>query len=105
MSGSKAKRPDDMTPDERSQFEPDVLAATQKAMEGGQSGFEYEFHDAALSGQYPNTTISVRYWDPRYQRESTSTYRIWKALVSDDGTLEHPAVRAAVLIKVWALGG
>ena len=100
-----AMRPDDMTSEERSGFERELLAATHHAMEGGQSGFGYQFRGAELTGEYPDTTITVRYWDPRYQRERSPSYRIWKELVWEDGTLEHPAPRAAVLIKVWALGG
>lgn len=105
MSDSTAKRPDNMSPTERMQFERDVLTATQRAMQAGQSGFAYEFRDAVLAGQYPGTVLTVRYWDPRYQRESKPSYRIWRDLVWEDGSLEYPAERAAALIKVWALGG
>jgi hypothetical protein len=74
-------------------------------MASGQHGFDYEFRGASLIGRFPDTRIEVRYWDPLHGRELTPSYRIWRSLVDSDGVLEYPPGRAAVLIKVWALGG
>ena len=105
MSGSKAKRVREMDAHERSAYERGVLEATERAMASGQPGFDYEFHGASLIGSFPETQIEVRYWDPRYGREQTPSYPIWRSLVDSEGVLEYPPARAAVLIKVWALGG
>ena len=100
-----AKRASDLTHEERSAFEQDVLAATEEEMKVPQPGFAFEFRQAALSGSYPDTEITIRYWDPRYQRECAPHYRIWRDLIDSEGKLEQPAAHAAVLLKVWALGG
>jgi hypothetical protein len=103
-SSSCEMRPSDMTSVERSQYETEVLASVDEFMRPGESGF-YEFRGAALEGEYPDTRITIRYWNFRLDREESRSYSIWGELVGSDGELEYPAPHAAVLLKTWALGG
>lgn len=98
------KRTSEMTEEERSEYEQAVLEATREAMQTGQPGFKPPFLGAELSGRYPDTQITVRYWDPRFDREHVHRNHLWKA-VTDEKDIPETPVRAAVLIKVWALGG
>jgi hypothetical protein len=74
-------------------------------MSTGESTLGYAFRGASLNGDYPDTRITIRYWDPRYDREEIRSYSIWGELVDSEGKLEYPATHAAVLLKTWALGG
>ena len=105
MNDSTAKPVSEMTSEERSEYERDVLAATERSMEHPEHGFAFRHRGSELSGSYPDTEIVIRYWDPRYGEDAERRYRIWKTLIDEITDIPEPPVRAGVLIKAWALGG
>lgn len=100
-----AKLVSEMTAAECSEYEREVQSATRREMEIGQPGLAYELRGVELWGSSPDTEIVVRYWDPRYGRETVNRYQVWRALVDQRTGIPEPPPSAAVLIKVWALGG
>jgi hypothetical protein len=61
----------------------------------------HDVREARLEGSYPETAISVRWFDRFYDREHIESYPVWWSIfTASDGGVEVPS-QVAMLIHTW----
>src|SRR5215213_10125934 len=69
-----------MTSDERSAYESECLEQTRLFLERlvDEPSVPQKLREAKLTGSYPDTEISVRWYDTRFDKEKSRSYRLWR---------------------------
>ena len=102
-----------MTSEERRVHERETLKELRAQLERlNASPHEFrEVREVRLEGEYPDTSVVVRNWDPRDEQEHSRTYSLWRArgsggplYVGHEGRRESPHT-VAMLIATYVHGG
>ena len=102
-----------MTSDERSAYESECLEQTRLFLERlvDEPSVPQKLREAKLTGSYPDTEISVRWYDTRFDKEKSRSYRLWRHALADEPVFERkgsepedarePPSSVGLLISTW----
>lgn len=90
---------------DRAKWEQECLAELRSMVERLRGTYaEHDIRQVDLEGEYPNTKITVRYWNPARQREQKDNYELWGSLFKAPWGRESPD-QVALLVHTWVNGG
>jgi len=109
MGNSSENCPEpEWSPHQRRDYERECLRETREQLTRvvGWEREQQELREVRLEGGYPDTAIVVRLWDPRFDKERTTRYLLWRIGVFEgwQGNREPPN-QVGMLITTCSLGG